>query len=66
MVKLTRNISNGKLLAQFNNQPVSITGVVSNINPNAQSFDIRTVDNITVKINLTSPLDDMLEGYVEV
>lgn len=66
MVNLLRNVVNGKLLNQYNNKPVSIIGIVTNINPNGSSFDIRTTDNMTVPINLTSPLDDMLEGYVEV
>lgn len=65
-MKVLRNIVNGKLLNQFNNQPVSVMGVVSHISPSKQSFEMKTTDDVTVTVNLATPCDDPLEGYVEV
>lgn len=58
--------TNGSLLPQFNGQKVCIVGIVENMNPNGLTFDINTVDDITVKVNLRKPQRDLLEGYVEV
>lgn len=58
--------TNGTLLPQFNGKKVCIVGLVSNMNPNGLTFDINTVDDVTVKVNLRKPQRDLLEGYVEV
>lgn len=57
---------NGTLLPQFNGKKVCIVGLVSNMNSNGLTFDINTVDDVTVKVNLRKPQRDILEGYVEV
>lgn len=57
---------NGTLLPQFNGKKVCIVGLVSNMNPNGLTFDMNTVDDVTVKVNLRKPQRDILEGYVEV
>lgn len=58
--------TNGTLLPQFNGKKVCIVGLVSNMNPNGLTFDINTVDDVTVKVNLRKPQRDVLEGYIEV
>lgn len=58
--------TNGTLLPQFNGKKVCIVGAVSNMNPNGLTFDINTVDDVSVKVNLRKPQRDILEGYVEV
>lgn len=58
--------TNGTLLPQFNGKKVCIVGLVSNMNPSGLTFDINTVDDVTVKVNLRKPQRDLLEGYVEV
>ncbi|KAI4460752.1 replication protein a3 [Holotrichia oblita] len=61
-----REIVNGQQLPQFIGKKVSVTGLVTNINPNCITFDISTTDNKTIKVNLKKPYNDLLEGYVEV
>lgn len=61
-----REIVNGAQLAAFVNKKVSITGFVIEKAPNGLSFDLRTTDNIIVKINLKRVVDYPLQGYVEV
>ncbi|GJQ75806.1 hypothetical protein Trydic_g17875 [Trypoxylus dichotomus] len=61
-----REIVNGQQLAQFIGKKVSVTGLVTNVNPNCITFDITTVDNKPIKVNLKKPYNDLLEGYVEV
>lgn len=61
-----REMVNGAQLGAFMNKKVSITGFVVDKAPNGLSFDLRTTDNIIVKINLKRVVDHPLEGYVEV
>lgn len=61
-----REITNGALLPQFNGKKVSITGLVTNVNPNGLTFDMRSCDDIAIKVNFRRPFKDILEGYVEV
>ncbi|XP_019877406.1 uncharacterized protein LOC109605276 [Aethina tumida] len=61
-----RDIVNGAQLSRFVNKKVSILGHVTEVASNSLSFDMRTVDNVIVKINLKRPLTSPLEGYVEV
>lgn len=58
--------TNGMLLPQFNGKKVCIVGLVTNVNPNGLTFDINTVDDVSVKVNLRKPQRDILEGYIEV
>ncbi|KAF2897786.1 hypothetical protein ILUMI_08373 [Ignelater luminosus] len=61
-----REIVTGDMLPGYNGKKVSVTGLVTHINPNGLTFDIRTVDDVLVKVNLRKPNRDPLEGYVEV
>ncbi|CAH0554974.1 unnamed protein product [Brassicogethes aeneus] len=61
-----RDIINGAQLSRFTGKKVSILGHVTESAPNGMSFQLRAVDNVVVKINLKTPLDAPLEGYVEV
>lgn len=61
-----RDIVNGAQLSAFVNKKVSISGFVIEKAPNGLSFDLRTTDNIIVKINLKRVVDYPLQGYVEV
>lgn len=61
-----REIVNGQQLSQFIGKKVSLTGLITNINPNCITFDICTTDNKIIKVNLKKPNNDLLEGYVEV
>lgn len=65
-MKVTREIVNGALLGNYLGKKVSIIGFVTDINQNATSFEMRSVDNMTITIKVSSVLDDMIEGYVEV
>lgn len=59
-------IVNGALLPQFNGKKVNITGLVTQINPNGLIIDIRTVDDVPLKVNFKKPFRDNLEGFIEV
>lgn len=61
-----REIVNGDLLAHSMEKNVTVFGKVQSVDPNGKSFEIKTVDNVMVTVNLNVPLDDLLEGYVEV
>lgn len=61
-----REIVNGAQLGASINRKISITGFVIDKSPNGLSFDLRTTDNQIVKINLKRPMNDPVEGYVEV
>ncbi|XP_022917538.1 replication protein A 14 kDa subunit-like [Onthophagus taurus] len=61
-----REIVNGAQLPQFINQKVSLTGLITNVNPNGLSFDVRSTDDVLIKVNLKRPNRNVLEGYVEV
>lgn len=57
---------NGAKLEAFVNKKVSIVGFVIEKAPNGLSFDMRTTDNLIVKINMQQVIDHPLQGYVEV
>lgn len=61
-----REIVNGATLGGYLNKKVSIVGYVTDKTPNGLSFDVRTTDNQIVKVTLKRPLDQPVEGYVEV
>lgn len=61
-----REVVNGTLLPQYNGKKVSLTGLVTNVAPNGMSFEMNTVDDVTVKVNLKKPQKDIARTYVEV
>lgn len=61
-----REIVNGATLTGYLNKKVSIIGYVTDKSSNGLSFDIRTTDNQIVKVTLKRPLDQPIDGYVEV
>lgn len=61
-----REIVNGGMLSQFMGKRVTIIGLVTNVNANGLTFDIKAVDDVTVKVNLRQPNQDALTGHVEV
>lgn len=61
-----REIVTGDLLGHSLNKNVTVFGKIESVDPNGKSFQVKTVDNVVVTVNLTVPLDDLLEGYVEV
>lgn len=61
-----REIVNGAMLPQYNGKRVSITGLVTKLNPNGITFDMRASDDTVVKVNLRKPHSNTLEGHVEV
>ncbi|KAK5645441.1 hypothetical protein RI129_006815 [Pyrocoelia pectoralis] len=61
-----REIVNGAMLPQYNGKKVSITGLVTKVNPNGITFDMRSSDDKIVKVNLRKPHSNILEGHVEV
>ncbi|CAG9828322.1 unnamed protein product [Diabrotica balteata] len=60
------NIVRGNQLPMFINKKVSITGFVTEKSYNGMWFEIKTTDNVTVRITMKKPIDQHLEGYVEV
>ncbi|XP_046680967.1 replication protein A 14 kDa subunit-like [Homalodisca vitripennis] len=66
MAEAIRTKVNGSLLPKFINRNISLMGIVIKTNPNGRSFDIQTGDRQVVTVNLRQPLDDMVEGLVEV
>lgn len=60
-----REIVNGTLLQLFNGKPVSITGVVDHVNGSGLTFDMRSVDDVTVKVIMKKPRAG-ISGWVEV
>ncbi|CAH1115441.1 unnamed protein product [Psylliodes chrysocephalus] len=63
---MLREKVNGDQLPLFINKKVSLTGFVTQKAPNGLWFEIRTPDNQIVKISMKRPIDQPLEGYVEV
>lgn len=61
-----REICNGALLPRFTGKKVSVVGLVTQVNPNGLTFDMRTTDDVVVKVNFKKPFMNALEGYVEV
>ncbi|KAJ8955140.1 hypothetical protein NQ318_009033 [Aromia moschata] len=61
-----REIVNGGQLGGFIGKKISITGFITEKNPNGMAFEIRAADNQIVKITLRRPLDRPIEGYIEV
>lgn len=61
-----REIINGGMLPRYNGRKVSIIGLVTKVNPNHLTFDIRAVDDVCIKIILPKPYKDPIEGHVEV
>lgn len=57
---------NGAKLEAFINKKVGIVGFVIEKASNGLSFDMKTTDNIIVKINMQQVIDHPLQGYVEV
>ncbi|CAG9863816.1 unnamed protein product [Phyllotreta striolata] len=66
MLKMTADIVNGAQLPMFMNKNILITGFVTEKASNGLWFEMRTTDNQIVRINLKRPIDQLLEGYVEV
>ncbi|XP_057659354.1 uncharacterized protein LOC130895817 [Diorhabda carinulata] len=60
------NIINGGQLSIFINKNVSIIGFVTEKAPNGLWFEIRTTDNQIVRVTMKLPIDQPLDGYVEV
>lgn len=59
-------ICNGSLMSKFIGSKVSVIGLVSKVNPNGVSFEMRTTDDMVIKVNCREPISHPLEGYVEV
>ncbi|KAL3268599.1 hypothetical protein HHI36_007706 [Cryptolaemus montrouzieri] len=59
-------IVNGNQLPNHVGGIVSLLGYVNGPAPNALTFELRTTDNVMVKVNLKRPLDKPIDGYVEV
>lgn len=57
---------NGAQLEAFINKKISIVGFVIEKAPNGLSFEMRTTDNLIVKIHLNQVVDYPLQGYVKV
>lgn len=66
MMENLRQIVNGKLIPQYSGKKVSVTGLVTNVDPNGLSFNMKTVDEVDIKVNVKKPIRDALSGYVEV
>ncbi|KAF5308531.1 hypothetical protein FQR65_LT06196 [Abscondita terminalis] len=66
MCENLREIINGAMMPQYIGKKVSVTGLVTKVNPNGLTFDIRSVDDVSVKVNLRKPHTNPLEGHVEV
>ncbi|XP_046391338.1 uncharacterized protein LOC124159519 [Ischnura elegans] len=56
----------GSLLPRHSGQKVIILGKVCNRDPNGMSFDMISSDNTTVTVKLDEPLQEPVEGIVEV
>ncbi|CAH1163566.1 unnamed protein product [Phaedon cochleariae] len=63
---MLREIVSGTHLGAHINKNVSITGFVMEISPNGLWFEMKTTDNQVVRISLQRPIDNPIEGYVEV
>lgn len=61
-----KEIVNGKLLPQYSGKKVIVVGKVVQVNPNGLSFQLQTVDDVKVKVDLKRPNRDVLEDFVEV
>ncbi|XP_018319701.1 uncharacterized protein LOC108733138 [Agrilus planipennis] len=64
--KNKRDIINGALLTEFAERKVSIIGSIVNAAPNGLTFEMRTTDDVLLKVILKKPYKDLLEGYIEV
>ncbi|CAH1153688.1 unnamed protein product [Phaedon cochleariae] len=63
---MLREIVTGNQLGAHINKMVSVTGIVTEISPNGLWFEMKTTDNQIVRISLKRPIDNPIEGYVEV
>ncbi|KAF5292019.1 hypothetical protein FQA39_LY14136 [Lamprigera yunnana] len=61
-----REIVTGAMLPRYIGKKVSVTGLVTKVNPNGLTFDIRSTDDVVVKVNMRRPRTNPLEGHVEV
>lgn len=61
-----RMIVNGALLTQCNGKNVSITGCITQIASSGLSFEMQSVDDQNIRVNLKKPYDGLMKGYVEV
>lgn len=59
-------IVNGSQLPAYADKKVSVTGFVNTVSQNSLSFELRSVDNVMIKVNLKKPISEPFEGYVEV
>lgn len=66
MIASSREIVNGSMMPQYTGKKVSVTGLVTKINPNGLTFDVRAMDDVEIKVNLKRPNNDILEGLVQV
>lgn len=57
---------NAEMLERFKDKKVSLIGYVTSVASNSQSFEVRAVDDVVVKVNLKRPLTHPLSGYVMV
>ncbi|KAG8222239.1 hypothetical protein J437_LFUL001437 [Ladona fulva] len=57
---------NGSLLPRYGGQRVIVLGKVSNRDPNGMGFEMISSDNTSVSVKLGEPLQEILDGIVEV
>ncbi|XP_030757178.1 replication protein A 14 kDa subunit-like [Sitophilus oryzae] len=62
-----RDFVNGVQLVRFVNKPVCMMGKVTSVSPNGMNFEIKSVDDVAVKVNVKEPINTPLtDHWVEV
>ncbi|KAL1491959.1 hypothetical protein ABEB36_012473 [Hypothenemus hampei] len=61
-----RDIINGAMLPRFANKNVNIFGKIVDVDPNGSFVQIKTTDDVQVKVNLQHPINRQTSGWIEV
>ncbi|XP_045595319.1 replication protein A 14 kDa subunit [Procambarus clarkii] len=66
VVSEARTRVNGALLAQYNSRPVVLMGEVDKVDPSGRMVTVRASDGQPVQVRFQQPLQEILEGVVEI